>query len=131
MCWNLLLSLSDHVPVFVSWKSRSIKSKVTGHKTFTFCLTKNISMNKFFSGLDFVPWNTLEIFNDPNETLGQWHCLFYRVLDIHMLFKTPWVKIQHQPEWFLASISFASKQRNNLHRQVIHIMQNYIGDSLI
>ena len=40
---TLSLSLSDHLPVFVSWKSRSIKSKVPGRpKTFLltiFCLT--------------------------------------------------------------------------------------------
>ena len=43
------LSLSDHLPVFVSWKSRSIKSKVPGHKAITFCSTKNISIDNFLS----------------------------------------------------------------------------------
>ena len=38
---------------------------------------------------------------------------------INMPFKTRRVKIQHQPEWFSASISFAIKQRNNLHRRAI------------
>ena len=36
-----------------------------------------------------------------------------------MPFKTRRVKIQHQPEWFSASINFAIKQRNNLHRRAI------------
>ena len=36
-----------------------------------------------------------------------------------MPFKTRRVKIQHQPEWFSASISSAIKQRNNLHRRAI------------
>ena len=97
---TLSLSLSDHLPVFVSWKSRSIKSKVPGHKTITFRSTKNISIDNFLSDLDRVPWNTLEMFNDPNEALEQWYCLFNSVLDIHMPFKTRRVKIQHQPEWF-------------------------------
>ena len=116
---TLSLSLSDHLPVFVSWKSRSIKSKVPGHKTITFRSTKNISIDNFLSDLDRVPWNTLEMFNDPNEALEQWYCLFNNVLDIHMPFKTRRVKIQHQPEWFSASISSAIKQRNNLHRRAI------------
>ena len=116
---TLSLSLSDHLPVFVSWKSRFIKSKVPGHKTITFRWTKNISIDNFLSDLDRVPWNTLEMFNDPNEALEQWYCLFYNVLDIHMPFKTRRVKIQHQPEWFSASISSAIKQRNNLHRRAI------------
>ena len=61
------------------------------------------------------------MFNDPNEALEQWYCLFNNVLDIHMPFKTRRVKIQHQPEteWFSASISSAIKQRNNLHRQAV------------
>ena len=46
---NLSLSLSDHLLVFVSWKSRSIKSKVLGHKTITFRSTKNISIANFLS----------------------------------------------------------------------------------
>ena len=115
---TLSLSLSDHLPVFVSWKSRSIKSKVPGHKTITFRSTKNISVDNFLSDLDRVPWNTLEMFNDPNEALEQWYCLFNNVLDIHMPFKARRGKIQHQPEWFSASISSAIKQRN-LHRQAI------------
>ena len=36
-----------------------------------------------------------------------------------MPFKTRRVKIQHQPEWFSASISSVIKQRNNLHRQAV------------
>lgn len=52
---TLSLSLSDHLPVFVSWKSRSIKSKVPSHKTITFRLTKNISIDNFLSDLDRVP----------------------------------------------------------------------------
>ena len=116
---TLSLSLSDHLPVFVSWKSRTIKSEVPGHKTITFRSTKNISFDNFLSDLDRVPWNTLEMFNDRNEALEQWYCLFYNVLDIHMHFKTRRVKIQHQPEWFSASISSAIKRRNNLHRRAI------------
>ena len=61
---TLSLSLSDHLPVFVSWKSRTIKSEVPGHKTITFRSTKNISFDNFLSDLDRVPWNTLEMFND-------------------------------------------------------------------
>ena len=45
---TLSLSLSDHLPVSVSWKSRSIKSKVPGHKTFIFRSTKNISVDNVF-----------------------------------------------------------------------------------
>ena len=116
---TLSLSLSDHLPVFVSWKSRSIKSKVPGHKTITFRSSKNFSIDNFLSDLDRVPWNTLEMFNDPNKALEQWYCLFNNVLDIHMPFKTRRVKIQHQAEWFSASISSAIKQRNNLHRRAI------------
>ena len=36
-----------------------------------------------------------------------------------MPFNTRRIKIQHQPEWFSASISSAIKQLNNLHRRAI------------
>ena len=45
--------------------------KFTGHKTITFRSTKNIPVDSFLSHLDCVPWNTLEMFNDPNEALEQ------------------------------------------------------------
>ena len=59
------------------------------------------------------------MFNDPNEALEQWYCLFNNVLGKNMPFKTRRVKIQHRPEWFSATISSAIKQRKNLHRQAI------------
>ena len=58
---TLSLSLSDHLPIFVSWTSRSIKSKVPGDKTITFRATKNISIDNFLCDLDRVPWNILEM----------------------------------------------------------------------
>ena len=81
--------------------------------------TKNISVDNFLVDLDCVAWNTLEMFNDPNEALEQWYCLFNNVLDIHVPFMTCRFKIQHQPDWFSASISSAIKQRNNLQRQAV------------
>ena len=67
----------------------------------------------FLSDLDRIPWKTLERFDNPNEAFEQWYCSFNNVLEIHMPFKTRRVKIQHQPEWFLATISSAIKQRKN------------------
>ena len=64
---TLSLSLSDHLPVVVSWKSRAIESKVPGHKTITFRSTKNTFVDYFLSDLDRVPWNTLEMFNEALE----------------------------------------------------------------
>ena len=59
------------------------------------------------------------MFDDPNEALEQWYCLFNNVLGIHMPFKTRRVKIQQQPEWFSASVSSAIKKPNNLYRLAI------------
>ena len=74
---HVVFYISDHLPVFVSWKFRSIKSKLPGHKTITFRSTKNVSIDNFLSDLDRVPWNTLEMFNDPNEALEQWYTQWY------------------------------------------------------
>lgn len=61
----------------------------------TFYSTKSISIDNLLSELDRVPWNTLEIFNVPNEALEQCYCLFNNILDKHMPVKTCQVKIQH------------------------------------
>ena len=68
-----------------------------------------------------IPWNTLDMFSDPNDALEQWYALFNSILDTHVPFKKRRVKILHQPEWFSAEISTAIKERNMKHRLLLQI----------
>lgn len=112
---TLPITLSDHLPVFVNWKSRSNTAVMSGHKPILFRSLRNFSVDKFLSDLQCIPWNTLDMFTDPNDTLEQWYCLFNNVLNLHAPFKKRRVKRQYTPEWFTAEISEAIMQRNNLH----------------
>ena len=113
---TLPVSLSDHLPVFVTWKTRNNITKSFCHKPISYRSLKTFSAENFLADLNCVPWNTLDMFTDLNDTLDHWYALFNTVLDVHAPFKIKRVKRLHQPEWFSAEISAAIKERDNLHK---------------
>lgn len=112
---TLDISLSDHLPVFVNWKSRVIKPKNTDHNTRTFRPLRNFMADSFVNDLRCVPWNSLDMFTDPNDALDQWYCLFRDVLNLHAPVKQRRVKSIFRPEWFSDEIMDAIGQRNRLY----------------
>ena len=68
---TLPLSLSDHLPIFVSLNSRSNIFKQPGHKTLHIRSRKSLSIDAFIDDLSCAPWSTLEVFNDPSEAIEQ------------------------------------------------------------
>ena len=113
---TLPLSLSDHLPIFVSLNSRSNIFKQPGHKTLHIRSRKSLSIDAFTDDLSCAPWSTLEVFNDPSETIEQWYLLFNDVLDTHAPVKSRRVKRPRPPDWFSAEIGVTIKERNRLHK---------------
>ena len=59
---TLPLSLSDHLPIFVSLNSRSNIFKQPGHKTLHIRSHKSLSIDAFIDDLSCAPWSTLEVY---------------------------------------------------------------------
>ena len=113
---TLPIFLSDHLPVFVCWKSRCSFSKQSGHKILHIRFRKTLSIDTFLNDLSCAPWNTLEMFRDPNDALAQWYSLFNNILDSHAPFKACPVKRPQAPDWFNADVCAAIMERNRLYR---------------
>ena len=62
-------SLSDQIPIFVSLNSRSNIFKQPGQKTLHIRSRKLLSIDAFIDDLSCAPWSTLDMFNDPSETI--------------------------------------------------------------
>ncbi|XP_068697561.1 uncharacterized protein [Montipora foliosa] len=113
---TLPLSLSDHLPIFISLNSRSNIFKHPGHKTLHIRSRKSLSIDAFIDDLSCAPWSTLEVFNDPSEAIEQWYLLFNDVLDTQAPVKSRRVKRPRPPDWFSAEIGVTIKERNRLHK---------------
>jgi len=81
---TLSFTLSDHLPIYVSLKSRAIKLQSKGHKPMLFRSKKNFSVDTFLDDLECLPWSTMDMFSEPNEALSHWYS-FLRVYWIHTL----------------------------------------------
>lgn len=107
------LSLSDHFPVCITRKTAKT-SEGPLHKLITYKSNKNFNKREFLSDLESQPWNTLEIFDDPNDALDLFSKHFLDTLNRHAPLKTKRVKLTNQPDWYNEDIKEAMKQRDQL-----------------
>ena len=54
---TLPISISDHLPVFVNWTTRSNFSNSNEHKYIDYRSLKNFSAEQFEADLKNIPWN--------------------------------------------------------------------------
>ena len=81
------LGLSDHFPIFFTRKINSHVPK-SQHYSISYRSFKNFSEENFINYLRIIPWDTVKIFDDPNDALDTWTDLFLNVVDIYIPFKT-------------------------------------------
>ena len=62
---TLSLTLGNHLPFYVSLKSRAIKLQFRGHKPM--CFRNNFSVDAFLADLECLPQSTMDMFSEPNE----------------------------------------------------------------
>jgi hypothetical protein len=80
---TLPISISDHLPVFVNWTTRSNFSNSNEHKYIDYRSINNFSAEQFEADLKNIPWNTLDMFTDINEAVEHWYSLFNDCLNNH------------------------------------------------
>jgi hypothetical protein len=80
---TLPISISDHLPVFVSWTTRSNFSNSNEHRYIYYRSLKNFSAEQFEDDLKNIPWNTLDMFTDIYEAVEHWYSLFNDCLTDH------------------------------------------------
>jgi hypothetical protein len=91
---TLPISISDHLPVFVNWTTRSNFSNSNEHKYIDYRSLNNFSAEQFAADLKNIPWNTLDMFIDINEAVEHWYSLFNDCLNNHAPLKKACQKSQ-------------------------------------
>jgi hypothetical protein len=107
--------MSDHYPTAVSYCRRTAGSKKC-HTTIKYRSMTDFNQEVFLQDLKHVPWNLVEIFDDPNDALGVWMHLFFEVLDQHVPLKERRVKSAKLPEWWSTDIADAIKLRDSTNK---------------
>ena len=107
-----MLSISDHLPVCFTRKFSS-DGKCPVHKTIQYRNTKDFNDTTFLDDLSNQPWNTIDIFDNPNDSLNFFSDIFLSVLNTHAPLKHRRVKHSNQPGWLNEDIKKAMKIRDN------------------
>ena len=71
----IMTEMSDHYPTAVSYCKRTAGTK-KNHTTIKYRSMTQFNEEDFLNELKIVPWNIVEIFDDPNDALGVWQHLF-------------------------------------------------------
>lgn len=105
------LGLSDHFPIFFTRKINSHVPK-SQHYTISYRSFKTFNEENFIKDLRNIPWDTVKIFDDPNDALDAWNYLFIDVVDQHIPIKKHRVKHKNQPRWLTPEIIDSIKTRD-------------------
>ena len=105
------LGLSDHFPTFFTRKINLHVPK-SQHYTITYRSFKTFNEENFIADLRNIPWDTIKIFDDPNDALDAWTYLFIDIVDQHIPVKKHRVKYKNQPQWLIPEIIDSIKTRD-------------------
>ena len=105
------VGLSDHFPIFLTRKMH-VQPPKTNHYTISYRSFKNFDEAAFIEDLQFVPWDTVKLFEDTDDVMEAWLDLFSQVVDKHVPIKQHRVKHKTQPQWMSPEILDAMKCRD-------------------
>ena len=105
------IPISDHYAVF---GNRQLNNciKTNTHQTVAYRSFKNFEETMFINDLREVSWETIEAFEDINETVEVWDNMFLEVVNKHAPIKSHRTKRNYQPAWLTPQILDCIKQRN-------------------
>ena len=82
------------------------------HFSISYRSFKNFNEANFSNDLKLIPWDTVKIFDDPNDALDTLSHLFLEVVDKHIPIKQHRVKHKNQPQWLTPEIIDSIKTRD-------------------
>ena len=81
---------------------------------------KNFDENKFREDLKELPWDVLDIFDDPNDALSVCRSLFIDIVEIHSPMRSRRVKHPKHPDRITPEILQAINKRDGLNISALH-----------
>ena len=112
-------TISDHYLIYGVRKFPTFKSNP---KYIESRNMKNFDADLFIYDLKKVPWDLLNISDDPNDMVYTWENLFLEVLDIHAPLRKRRVKNKSSP-WLTPSIKKLMNTRDYLKRNPLRMPQ--------
>ena len=98
------IGISDHLPTI---GVRLYKQSINGpksHKYITYRNLKNLNEKEFLKTLDETPWDSAFVFEDVDDIVDSWYCLFNEAVNIHMPLKKKRIKYDMQPKWLTSEL---------------------------
>ena len=87
-------AITDHYPIslLTSWSSPKSSPKTISCRSY-----KNFDASKFLAGLDHIPWQLMDTFDDIDDKVKVFETLFLGVINQHAPLKTIRVKSHPAP----------------------------------
>jgi len=114
------IGLSDHRPICAVRKLKGSIPRPPGHKHIEYRCFKNFNGEKFKEDLASVPWNSMSLFEDPNDKCETFYDLFMEVINNHAPLKKKRVKTNQQAKWFTNDLNILMKHRDYLLKKARH-----------
>ena len=105
------LTLSDHYAIFGNRKLNSYVHNKE-HHTITYRSIKYFDEYSFVKDLSEAPWKMVAAFDDVNDMVQTWNCLFLEIINKHAPIRNYRIKRKHQPEWLTSEILDCMKERD-------------------
>ena len=106
------IAISDHLPTVGVRLYKLPLNVPKSHKYITYRSYKNLNDSEFLKTLSETPWDSAIVFEDVDDIVDAWYCLFYEAVNIHMPLKKKRVKYDPQPKWLTSELLELIKSRD-------------------
>ena len=106
------IAISDHLPTVGVRLYKQPLNVPKSHKYITYRSYKNLNESEFLKTLSETPWDSAFVFEDVDDIVDAWYCLFNEAVNIHMPLKKKRVKYDTQPTWLTSELLELIKSRD-------------------
>jgi hypothetical protein len=92
------IGISDHLPTVGVRLYKQPLNAPSSHNYIIYRSFKNVNESELLKSLNETPWDSAFVFEDVDDIVDAWYCLFNEVVNIHMPLKKKRVKHGTQPK---------------------------------
>ena len=109
------ICISYHLPVLaVRLYKHCSPDNTKDHKYVTYRNLKSLDHAKFLKTLDETPWDTAFLFDEVDDIVNTWYCLFNEAVNANVPLKQKRVRDYTKPKWLSPEILRLMKLRDRL-----------------
>ncbi|KAL9968992.1 hypothetical protein ACROYT_G021146, partial [Oculina patagonica] len=109
------ICISDHLPVLaVRLYKHCSPDNTKEHKYITYRNLKSLDHAKFIKTLEETPWDIAFLFDEIDDIVNAWYCLFNEAVNANVPLKQKRVRYDTKPKWLSPGILKLMKERDRL-----------------